>query len=66
MPWQQQVRRAAVGRLHAAAAEERAVSYAWSWQRGRSHFPEADSAFDQQHPLPAQLTLEVRLQLHMQ
>jgi hypothetical protein len=66
MPWQQKACTAAVGRLHAAAAEERAVSYEWSWQKGRSHLPETDSAFDQQHLLPAQLTTEVGLQLRMQ
>lgn len=53
----------AVWRLHAAAAEERTVSYEWSWQqKGRSHLPEADSQFDQEHPLPSQPTLRVGAQ----
>lgn len=40
------------------------MSYEWSWQqRGRSHLPEADSQFDQQHQLPSPPTWEVRLVL---
>lgn len=61
MVQQQQLRGRELCVRAAAAAEERTVTYEWSWQqRGRSQFPETVSDFDQQHPVPSPLTLQVR------
>lgn len=64
MVQQQQLRGRELRVRAAAAAEERTVTYEWSWQqRGRSQFPETASDFDQQHPVPAELTLQAIITL---
>lgn len=55
--WQQQVQQFVA---HAAVSEDAPdVSYEWSWRQSKSSLPEHASAFDAQHPLTAELSLQV-------